>query len=87
MCLLLKNHTVQSDLETVFHQVLQELGILTDANGRRRIKRIAGASAGAMLASLLAVGLEIDDIDELLNQNIKAVLEGILNVLNSLSTI
>ena len=64
----------------MFYQVLQELGILTDANGRRRIKRIAGSSAGAMLASLLAVGLSIDDIDHLLNQNIKAILEGIADI-------
>ncbi|EDV22531.1 uncharacterized protein TRIADDRAFT_58860 [Trichoplax adhaerens] len=56
-------------------QVLQELGILTDANGNRRIKRIAGASAGAMLASLLAIGLKLKDIDYLLNQNIKGILE------------
>lgn len=51
-------------------QALEELGFLS------QIKRFAGASAGAMTASLLAVGYDSKDIQGFLSQDLSLILLG-----------
>ncbi|RDD38546.1 Uncharacterized protein TrispH2_009591 [Trichoplax sp. H2] len=43
-------------------QVLNRLELFKEADGKPKIRRYAGASAGAMLVALLAVGFSVDEI-------------------------
>lgn len=53
-----------------FWQVLEEIGIWSS------VRRVAGASAGAMTAMLVAVGYNSYDIDKFLSQDIKSLFLG-----------
>ncbi|RDD42213.1 Uncharacterized protein TrispH2_005310 [Trichoplax sp. H2] len=50
-------------------KILQKVGIY------QGIKRFAGSSAGAMLAALLSVGYDVDDVEEFLCQDIRKITE------------
>ena len=51
-------------------QVLEELGQW------KKVKRLAGASAGAMTASLLAVGFNSYELEEFLSQDLSEIFLG-----------
>lgn len=51
-------------------QVLEEVGIW------KQIKRLAGTSAGAMTAALLAVGYNSRDLEKFLSQDLNKIFVG-----------
>ena len=51
-------------------QVLESAGIL------KNIKRVAGASAGAIIATLIALGYDSQDLREFLEQDLRRILVG-----------
>lgn len=51
-------------------QVLESAGIL------RSIKRVAGASAGAIIAALISLGYDSTDLREFLEQDLRRILVG-----------
>lgn len=51
-------------------QVLESAGIL------RNIKRVAGASAGAIIAALISLGYDSRDLREFLEQDLRRILVG-----------
>ena len=51
-------------------QVLESAGIL------RGIKRVAGASAGAIIAALISLGYDSRDLREFLEQDLRRILVG-----------
>ncbi len=51
-------------------QVLEEAGIM------KKIKRVAGASVGAMIASLVALGFTSQDLKEFMDQDLRKILVG-----------
>lgn len=51
-------------------QVLESAGIL------RSIKRVAGASAGAIIAALISLGYDSRDLKEFLEQDLRRILVG-----------
>ena len=58
----------------VWLQYLEELGVMN------QVKRLAGASAGAMFASLMAVGYNSYEIEQFLSERIDKVFLGKLHV-------
>jgi arachidonate 5-lipoxygenase len=53
-----------------FLQVLENVGIL------KNIKRFAGASVGAMVASLAAIGISAAELQEFLDQDVRKIMAG-----------
>ena len=51
-------------------QVLETAGIT------KNIKRVAGASAGAIIATLIALGFDSQDLREFLEQDLRRILVG-----------
>ena len=51
-------------------QILDEIGL--------KPKRLAGASAGAICAALVAAGYTTDELEEILKMNLEEVLIGLL---------
>jgi predicted acylesterase/phospholipase RssA len=50
--------------------VLENVGIL------KNIKRFAGASVGAMVASLAAIGISAAELQEFLDQDVRKIMAG-----------
>lgn len=51
-------------------QVLESAGVM------KKIKRVAGASAGAITATLIAIGFNSQELKEFLEQDLKKILVG-----------
>ena len=54
--------------------------MLEEAGVMKKIKRVAGASVGAVIASLVALGLTSQDLKDFMDQDLRKVLVG-MNVL------
>ena len=61
-------------IDHVLWQVLEDIGMY------KKIKRYAGSSAGAMTASLLAVGYNSHEIEEFLSQDLSKIFLGMYYV-------
>ena len=59
-------------------QILEELGI--------KPKRVAGASAGAIVAALLAVGFSSEEMKEVLELDLSSFMMGMSQYINSCRT-
>ena len=57
-------------MEHFNQQVLESAGIM------KNIKRVAGASAGAIIATLIALGYDSSDLKEFLEQDLRRILVG-----------
>ena len=56
---------------------MHKLGLFKESDGTPKIRRYAGASAGAMLVALLAVGYSVEEIADILEgDTIKRVIKG-----------
>ena len=60
---------VESSLHFAF-QVLESAGVI------KKIKRIAGASAGAITATLIAIGYNSQELKDFLDQDLRKILVG-----------
>ena len=55
---------------------LFDLQVLESAGIMKSIKRVAGASAGAIIATLIALGYDSKDLQEFLEQDLRRILVG-----------
>ena len=55
---------------------LFDLQVLESAGIMKNIKRVAGASAGAIIATLIALGYDSKDLQEFLEQDLRRILVG-----------
>ena len=55
--------------------MLEEAGIM------KKVKRVAGSSVGAITATLVAVGFTSQDLKEFMDQDLRKVLVGMLQIL------
>ena len=53
-----------------FIKVLEEAGVM------KSIKRVAGASAGAIIATLIALGFDSVELKDFLDQDLRPILVG-----------
>ena len=68
----------QTDGSCYLFQMLQDLGILGG------VRRFAGTSAGSMVAALLAVGANSQELDEIVaGQNLGNLIYGVCKILYS----